>query len=234
VRNLTVIVAVLAVVGLATAQQMGISGTVIDAETRAPIFHAAVHAQHGGTVHTDSAGEYFIEVVRPGPYVVAAGAPGYEPQVYPDTVFVEQGQVVENIDFALVPCQPREFGAISGMVVDAQTREPIARARVHTMHRLEAYTNERGYYVIDSVPAGDYIVGATAEGYRGATYPDSVTVVAGQTTENIDFALVPCQPREFGAIAGTVTDAGTGNPIEGARVHTSTVAKRSQTRTVST
>lgn len=216
------ILMVLSVAGLATAQSMSISGTVTDYETGNPIEGAWVHAMHAGMAYTDSAGDYMLRPMRPGAYVVSAWAEGYESAVYPDTIYIEQGQTIEDIDFALVPLQSREFGAISGVVVDARTRLPIARARVHTMHRLEAFTNERGYYIIDSVPAGDYIVAAGALGYLPAVYPDTVTVVAGRTTENINFALVPDSGgREFGAISGMVVDARTRRPIARARVSTS-------------
>ncbi len=219
-KKLVVILTVLSVAGLAAAQTMSISGTVTDAETNEPIFYARVHAMHAGMAYTDSAGDYTLYPMRPGAYVVAASAEGYEPAVYPDTIHIEQGQTIEDIDFALEPAQPVEYGAISGTVTDAETNDPIQGAWVHTMHRLGAYTDEYGDYTIDSVPAGDYIVGAMAEGYHGAVYPDTVVVVGGQTTEDIDFALVPGQPVEYGAISGTVTDAETNDPIQGAWVHT--------------
>jgi protocatechuate 3,4-dioxygenase beta subunit len=213
--------AIMSVATLATAQQMAITGTVTDAVTGDPIFHARVHAMHAGMTYTDSAGDYTLNPMRPGAYVVAAMAEGYEPAVYPDTVYIEQGQTIEDIDFALDPMgPPPETGAISGTVTDSATGDPIEGAWVHTFQRRHAVTNEDGEYLLDSLPAGDYIVHASAMGYQGAVYPDTVTVVGGQTTEDIDFALVPYQPREFGAIAGTVTDSATGDPIEGAWVHT--------------
>jgi protocatechuate 3,4-dioxygenase beta subunit len=219
-KRLIAVLAIISVAAVATAQQMTISGTVIDAVTREPIENAAVHAMHAGSVYTNSAGEYTLVPMRAGAYVVYANATGYEPAVYPETVYVEPGQAVEGIDFELQPAAPVEYGAISGTITDASTTAPIEGAWVHTMHQRGAYTNADGFYTLESLPAGDYVVGATAEGYQGGFYPDTVAVVGGQTTEGIDFALVPCVPGEYGAIAGTITDAQTNEPIAGARVHT--------------
>ena len=56
-KKLVVMLAIMSVATLATAQQMSITGTVTDAVTGDPIFNAQVHAMHAGMTYTDSAGE---------------------------------------------------------------------------------------------------------------------------------------------------------------------------------
>ncbi len=109
-------------------------------------------------------------------------------------------------------------GSISGVVTDSVTGNPIVGARVCAMRGGNTITNESGEYLIENLTPGDYRVTASAEGYCGKTYPDMVTVVDGQTTTNINFALAPCVPPPRGSISGVVTDSVTGNPIVGARV----------------
>ncbi|KPK76427.1 MAG: hypothetical protein AMJ89_04195, partial [candidate division Zixibacteria bacterium SM23_73] len=68
----------------------------------------------------------------------------------------------------------------------------------------------------DSIPAGAYLVTAYATGYYQETYPESVIVVEGQNTPDIDFALTPI--GGVGSISGMVTDEVTGRPIVGAGI----------------
>ena len=64
---------------------------------------------------------------------------------------------------------------------------------------------------------GKYEVTCSATGYESATYPESVTVVAGEVTKDINFALHP-SGEEKGSISGRVTNASNGEPIPGAVV----------------
>lgn len=50
-------------------------------------------------------------------------------------------------------------------------------------------TNANGHYQVSYLQPGKYLVSATASGYASAIYPETVVVVHGQTTANIDFAL---------------------------------------------
>jgi TolB protein len=107
-------------------------------------------------------------------------------------------------------------GAIAGTVTDADTGGPIEGAAV-SVDGEEAVTGQNGTYRIDGLEAGEHTVAAEAEGYQPANQAASVAV--GETT-TVDFALAPkpVEPPETGSIAGTVTDADTGAPIEGAAV----------------
>ena len=86
---------------------------------------------------------------------------------------------------------PAEPGALAGQVTDADTGAAIAGATVTATfgdgeHAGEATTDGDGNYTISDLPARDYTVTATADGYQTGT--QDATVVAGETT-TANFAL---------------------------------------------
>ncbi len=118
-------------------------------------------------------------------------------------------------------------GAISGIVTDSITGNPIPNARVNACKINGhgggmAVTDENGYYIIQNLAPGLYNVTCHAQNYYPKRYPEPVEVVDGQTTTDINFALrpyTPPPPGERGSISGIVSDSLTGNPIANARVN---------------
>jgi len=169
-----------------------IRGRVVDRRTGEPIRGARVmaHGRHGRrAARTNEQGEYLLRGLRPGEYRVSARARHHLPAEFPRPVTVEPGQVVEDINFALVP-KPRK-GVIAGRVVDARTGEPIAGAIVaargeHGAGRVA--TNRAGYYRL-VLPPGEYRVSARARGYQPAEFPRVVPVHPREVTRDVDFAL---------------------------------------------
>jgi uncharacterized protein (DUF2141 family) len=116
-------------------------------------------------------------------------------------------------------------GSIAGIVTDSATGAPIRGAMItacaSNMCGGRAITDSTGTYTILNLAAGNYIVVAHARMYRSQRYPDTVAVVTGQTTPNINFVLTgytPPPPPNPGSISGVVTDSATGLPIAGANV----------------
>lgn len=189
-----------------------IEGTVTEATTGNPIPGATINVFQGVTlvasVLTDSNGQYSISEFAPGDYLVTANADLHQQQVKAGTV---TANATTTIDFALDP----NPGAIAGQVTDAVTTDPIAGAiiKVYSGQILvsTALSDPNGDYQIPNLSPGNYILTASKATYQ--TQAKGATVTAGTTTI-IDFALV----APPGAIAGTVTDAVTTNPIVGARV----------------
>jgi len=194
-----------------------ISGWVTDEETGGPLPMAHVWAYDSiagcaGSAWSDTSGYYFISNLLSGHYVVAVHKDGYQDEVYPELVPVEEGQNTPEINFALTPLGGPEFGSISGRVTDQQTGHPIMMAAV-TITGIYGvwHTDTAGYYFCDNIPPGGYQVQASKDGYIPETYPDSVVVFPGENTPNIDFALRP--EMGHGSITGRVTDEVTGLPI---------------------
>ena len=200
--------------GLSFAQSGSISGVVTDEVTGYPIAGAAITLSGIYCVwHTDSTGHYLCDSIPTGAYIVTAYATGYIPETYPDSVIVIEGQNSPRIDFALTP-SGGGTGSISGRVTDEVTGYPIEGA-VIGLSDLDCdcvwFTDSTGHYVCDYIPPGVYQVYASAAGYYPETYPESVTVIGGQDTPNIDFALAP--QAGHGLITGRVTDEVTGLAI---------------------
>ena len=175
------------------------------------------------TVMTTSAlvSELFDNVPCPGGGCgVSAGTP----------VLVEAAVTTQNIDFELA-----QGGRIAGTVTNEATAEPVGNViiRFYTSTGVPAgqvVTDSVGGYLSAGLPTGIYYLeafvprglGLMDEWYSNIScvgVPCSVTmgtpvpVTAPETTTNIDFTLTP-----GGTIAGTVTNASSGQPLSQVRV----------------
>lgn len=190
-----------------------ISGRVTNSQNGQVIGGAEVRAfgpnGHAGVVQGTYG--YVISQLAPGKCWVSASASGFADGHYPDSVVVTAGDTIEHVDFQLQPTG--QVGRLTGHVTNAESGELIVNARVY------ATNPHAGYQVLQGLqdyhfylPPGKYWVSAGAEGFEPGHYPDSVTVVAGQNTEHIDFVL-HSSGGTTGGISGTVTNAQNGAPI---------------------
>ncbi len=181
---------------------------------------------------TDSLGNFTVEGVPSGSYILSADKSGFALEYYDNTpdpknaqiLTVATGDTLQNLNFTLAT-----KSAIGGTVVSAKDGSPIAGAKVfvfklsprpgHHWFR-HTKTDKNGNYTLP-VPAGNYIVGVSAKGF-GMQYFDGVTKMADATpvtvaenqhTTNIDFSLEP-----LGSLSGIVTDEESSQPISGAVV----------------
>ena len=215
-----------------------ISGTVYQTDGVTPIADAQVWAESfkccggGNGTRTTGDGTYTITGLGSGDYRLEAHADGYAREFYQETsdfhlasrVTVAGGANTTGINFTL------DTGAsISGTVYEADGLTPVPNADVWA----DSYdccgggngtrSAADGAYTIQGLVSGDYRVQARApeRGLAGEIYDNttdwdlasSVTVSAGQTTANIDFALA-----EGGSISGTVYEADGVTPIADADV----------------
>ncbi|MCI0651189.1 MAG: carboxypeptidase-like regulatory domain-containing protein [Planctomycetes bacterium] len=206
----------------ASAQTGTISGTVTDSVTGDPLAWVLVKASEPGSWWghidlTNSSGFYEIDDLLPGTYVVETFTFDYEPAEM--EVEVLDGETT-TVDFAL---SPPAAGAASGTVTDADTGEPIADANVFLLGSFGfgffswpfhfTQTDDLGAYAFDDVDTGDYTLKVFRFGYEPSG-PIAVAIADGETTV-VDVAL---NPLAVGTLEGTVTDASTGDAIDGALV----------------
>lgn len=221
-----------------------ILGTVTDVKTGEPIADAEVYAKFMNLgqnplsvnkTRTDADGNYTLEVARAGKYIVGAIARGYKAQIYQnayslvdaDPVEVKLDAHTEDIDFKLVG-----LGGITGRVISESTGEPIPGAVIQAFpevwHITAAYwpiyharSDSEGYYQLENMETGKYLVKATANDYLPEIYEDAETIseatyveVKDSTTvADIDFDLI-----SGGVITGIIATAEDSTPIPQAMI----------------
>jgi hypothetical protein len=94
---------------------------------------------------------------------------------------------------------------IEGTVRHAQTRDPVANARVSVVGTgLFATTNENGYYAVENVPVGAYDVRVQVIGFQSVVYTNQ-RVAAGLPT-TVNFQLQPSILRIEGVVVTGVAE----------------------------
>jgi hypothetical protein len=123
-----------------------------------------------------------------------------------------------------VGVQPATTASLAGVVIDAETRRPLSRARVALnspalSEPRVAITGNDGTYAFSRLPAGEYAVSAARTGFatrhygeRGSAPAATVALAAGQRASGIEIALPPA-----GVIVGQILDEDR-QPFAGARV----------------
>ena len=194
---------------------------------------------------TDKEGKYSFARVPAGSYQISCWAQSGWQTVYrwwPDAesldeatmVVVREDERLSAINFALPITLGRS--SIHGYVQD-QSGRPLRWANVQVSPVLEsvganqsfayASTDSNGYYQVDQLTAGDYVIYAsywenTSLGQQWWDHKDSLSLAdrlhlaEGETKGKVDFNLT-IKPV-YGAIVGTVSDAATGLPIPRAYV----------------
>lgn len=193
----------------------GISGLVKDFNTGEPVEAiVSVFKLTGNrfkpfkSTRTDSLGNYLVENLVPGNYIVFAKPRlPYLPGYYKadtvafrwrdaDTVVVGETGVVENININLVTRPDTGFAKINGFVKTIYG-EPVSGAVVLTYSlngEIVAYsisTND-GSYQIENLPAGDYALVVDATEYENTENNNSVNLDYGTNpTASKDLYLTP-------------------------------------------
>jgi len=189
-----------------------ISGMITDEVFLTPIEGANISVTDGLNTYNAISladGTYLIEGIEPGTYDIGVSAINYISEAMYD-VLLELGQT-EIINFELHP----EPGILSGIVTDFNTSSPIEGALISLEGMdYETITSADGTYEITDIEVGTYDVSVSAINYFGQTEYD--IIISSNNTTTLDFSLIPMP----GIISGYVTEAGTGDPIEGANITT--------------
>ena len=180
----------------------GIAGLVKDFNTSAPVEAVVSVFKLGGgrfkpfkSIRTDSLGNYLVENLEPGNYIVFAKPRlPYLPGYYKadtvafrwrdaDTVVVGETGIVGNININLVTRPDTGFARITGYVKTIYG-EPVSGALVLTYNlnsEVVAYSisGNDGFYEIENLTAGDYTLVVDATEYENASSDNSVSLNYG-------------------------------------------------------
>jgi len=165
-------------------------------------------------------GEYTIEGLAGGEYKVGFSSTGlgYVDQYYnekfllseAEAVAVTVGQTTREVNAEL-----HAAGQISGRATNVATGAPIEGIQVCVEPSVVVNcerTNANGGYTISELASGEYTLWFTPTPLDYLFYKRAgVVVTAGQVTSGVDVGLT-----EGGRITGQITNASTGEPIEGA------------------
>lgn len=167
-----------------------------------PIYYSAI---------TDGAGNYALNDVKAGSITIYALAVGFQFAQANVTVVANQ---TTTQNFLLQPDTPGA-GTITGFVRSAASGNPPVDGATITVAgtSLSTTSGANGSYTLSNVPPGAQTLNASKPGFRAATA--QVTVISGQTVTQ-DISLSP--DPGTGTITGTVRNAATGNPLDGATV----------------
>lgn len=225
-------------VGLSPTAQL--SGTVEDEALGTPIEEARVVALRLGPIpwvkraRTDSLGNYTIDELIPGVYIVWAKARGYLREYYEEAKFLEEAtplRVAEGDSLAGINFTLSRGGTITGVVLEDTGVLPVilpiegahvvAELVVKPWIKYHSFSEADGTYKLEGLPGGSYYVYAEKPGYAREYYQDApdrahatmVEVQEGTTVEGIDFSL-----EVRSAIVGLVFSEVDTTPVQGAIV----------------
>lgn len=190
-----------------------IVGTVVDSASGAPLPDTNIRVA-GRELRSNAQGAFRAERVPAGSVSVSAELFRYRGDQ--DTVVLERG-AEEDVRLAL---EPITTGTVRGVVLSAADGKPVGGATV-TIGNLTARSDAAGRFEIEQVPAGDRSVRASLRLFEPGESRVGVEAAVAVDTE------IRLTPITYGAISGTVVDAVTGAPLEGAAVS----AGRHSTRT---
>ena len=211
--------------------------TISEAETPVEGVHISAYLLLNPLRHvhaySDENGNYQLQGLVSGSYVVYANKAGFIGEFYDDSkrlfgadlVEVEGPNETPDINFAL-----DQTSAITGVIKSDVDDSPIEGAYVYVSalitdnrhnigKKIVVRTNENGEYTAQVEP-GKYLAEAFATGFAGEWYedkdePSTADIIQVTDTEHAvaDFGLAP-----LGLISGIVIDQETGLAIEGAVV----------------
>ena len=204
----------------------GISGRVVDADTRQPIEGAKVTLEPGqakniqsaamsklgmfagGGESTDSEGNYSFSIVEDGAYFVVASKEGYSPQGL--TAEVRNSRGPSDLDFSLSAGETL-FGQVTGSDPSQPVKQIFLSAKDSAgrpVYSKRLTLTEGGEYEATGLSPGECIISVDAKGYASAT--QKVRIRAG-ADNRADFVLTAGGTL----IIRTVDDRG--NPVPGAQ-----------------
>jgi Carboxypeptidase regulatory-like domain/PDZ domain len=136
----------------------------------------------------DAKGAFLWEGLMPGKYVLTASADG-RPPTRSSQIEVEAGRVTRHVRIVL----PRG-SVLSGKIIDAETRKPVAGAVVALDAMTQSGANainpsrsdENGVYTLDGAPPGPFSIRVAHEKYRTRTVSGLTTRGGAPSTQDVE------------------------------------------------
>jgi hypothetical protein len=226
-----VLMGLMGILGYVSVNAATLRGTVTDSQTDEPLAGVTLLLRTGGgggggdtvaQITTSADGGYVFDNLEVRRYNIIAVLDGYLPGNESVRIWRDNDNIIRDI--ALV--ESDNSGTITGTVTDASSDEPLSGAEVILLQSDgqgtglvpvdTTTTNQEGVYVFSGVmTALTHVVTPVADGYNEAS-SDNVRVDP-EGTATVNLSLTEYVPPS-GAIAGTVTDAETDEPLAGAEV----------------
>jgi len=178
------------------------------------IGRALVFSDLGAIAVTDDDG-YFTAAGPSGTAAVTVAAQGYASKAVNDVQIPPSGS--RSIAVRLNKSITWITGNISGIVHDACSNTPLAGVSITSSNGKFVRTTDGTFKI--SAPPGSTSLLACAEGYQCAVQTVLLNLFLLGTVAN--FSLVPLD-RGMGTVEGFITNAETGEPVEGVRITTDT------------
>ncbi|PWW04865.1 carboxypeptidase family protein [Paenibacillus cellulosilyticus] len=196
-------------------QPASVQGTVTSQADGSPIAGAAIHITDSigallAQSSTNAAGQYAVSNLLPNYYRISLAATGFQQQDLPLTLASGENQIV-NAALAGSP------GSVTGTVTST-AGAPIAGAKVEVLDNRNnvlatVATDQLGVFHVNSLaPDLNDRLRVSDPGF--VTQVIGFQVAPGQTT-TVHLVL----SHEAGSIAGTITDAESGQPLPGTSIH---------------
>lgn len=193
---------VLATACTPTPQPSSVTGSVVDADTLAPLVGTTIVARIAGSANavasttSDAQGDFTLGPLTAGVHDVAFEHFGYAPQARANVTTLP-GAIADLGDVALAAYAPsRLYGSAAS---DEEFSMPLTGVRVDARIAGTAtviatdFTDEHGAFDLDPVPAGTYDVELSRTGYV-TLLVEGVVAPAGGSMNVGDRKLVPSAP----------------------------------------
>jgi len=238
-KSVTVLLLMLSLLSAVNADnyQNIVSGHVYSTPPMLPAFIPLANANvyligSGITLHaiSDEEGSYEFLDIAPGKYLISAEAEHHVPAYDIDTLVVEEGTQITDLNIYLTPYDDLGVATLSGFIGEKDSDTPVYPAYIALFPATEVLSNVAipidymgisvvnnpdGTYKIENLPAGIYHVMCSARGYV-SQYVTNVELHSGEVT--LDFYLEPLEPGTTNLLAGTVLNEKNNNPVPNAIV----------------
>jgi hypothetical protein len=166
-----------------------VSGTVVDADTNAPIAGAliVVDSTKSHQATSDASGDFTIMGIEAGQLSLTVSGTGYNATTA--TMLATPSSSLEIGSVYLQPRMPATESAVSGRVTDSSSGLPIMGSVISIEGGVQtAITDAKGYYQIDQINQPDFSILASATGYLSGFVNVSMTEPKLTT---VNFTLTP-------------------------------------------